>query len=91
MLVFQGPDYWCRRRKNNEAAKKSRDARRMKEGQTANRAANLEQENATLRSEVASLKSEVAKMRLLMLTHPTNGIVKPQPLSIVHEPSSSSD
>ena len=36
--------YWARRRKNNMAAKRSRDARRMKENQVAIRATILEKE-----------------------------------------------
>ena len=36
--------YWARRRKNNMAAKRSRDARRVKENQIAMRAAFLEKE-----------------------------------------------
>ncbi|CAF88395.1 unnamed protein product, partial [Tetraodon nigroviridis] len=38
--------YWARRRKNNVAAKRSRDARRLKENQIAIRASFLEKENA---------------------------------------------
>ena len=40
--------YWCRRRKNNVAAKRSRDARRIKENQITLRAAFLESENKRL-------------------------------------------
>ncbi|XP_076308747.1 uncharacterized protein LOC143224200 [Tachypleus tridentatus] len=58
--------YWERRRKNNEAAKRSRDARRMKEDEIAIRAAFLEQENLKLRIELAALKSETAKLRCLL-------------------------
>ena len=36
--------YWARRRKNNMAAKRSRDARRVKENQIAMRASFLEKE-----------------------------------------------
>lgn len=55
--------YWERRRKNNEAAKRSRDARRAKEDEIALRAAFLEQENLRLRLELASLKTETAKLK----------------------------
>jgi len=45
--------YWARRRKNNMAAKRSRDARRVKENQIAMRAAFLEKEvNAVLKAEL---------------------------------------
>lgn len=42
--------YWARRRKNNMAAKRSRDARRMKENQIALRAGYLEKEVRLLTS-----------------------------------------
>ncbi|XP_076039238.1 uncharacterized protein LOC143024329 [Oratosquilla oratoria] len=58
--------YWERRRKNNEAAKRSRDARRAKEDEIAIRAAFLEQENIKLRVEVASLRSETGKLRCML-------------------------
>ncbi|XP_013782712.1 uncharacterized protein LOC106466940 [Limulus polyphemus] len=58
--------YWEKRRKNNEAAKRSRDARRAKEDEIAIRAAFLEQENLRLRVEVAALKSETVKLRCLL-------------------------
>lgn len=50
--------YWARRRKNNLAAKRSRDARRMKENQIALRAGYLEKENIGLRQELERLKKE---------------------------------
>lgn len=40
--------YWARRRKNNMAAKRSRDARRMKENQIALRAGFLEKEVSSI-------------------------------------------
>ncbi|KAI3365532.1 hypothetical protein L3Q82_010618 [Scortum barcoo] len=49
--------YWQRRKKNNMAAKRSRDARRLKENQITVRAAFLERENAALRTEVAELRN----------------------------------
>ncbi|XP_035515522.1 TEF transcription factor, PAR bZIP family member a isoform X2 [Morone saxatilis] len=50
--------YWQRRKKNNVAAKRSRDARRLKENQITVRAAFLERENAALRTEVAELRKD---------------------------------
>ncbi|KAF1374164.1 hypothetical protein PFLUV_G00246710 [Perca fluviatilis] len=50
--------YWQRRNKNNVAAKRSREARRLKENQITVRAAFLERENAALRTEVAELRKE---------------------------------
>ena len=55
--------YWERRRKNNEAAKRSRDARRQKENEIAVRASFLEQENIQLKLELVQLRSELGSMR----------------------------
>ncbi|CAN9508984.1 unnamed protein product [Ophioblennius macclurei] len=55
--------YWQRRKKNNMAAKRSRDARRLKENQITVRAAFLERENAALRSEVADLRKECGRYK----------------------------
>ncbi|XP_023251319.1 thyrotroph embryonic factor-like isoform X2 [Seriola lalandi dorsalis] len=55
--------YWQRRKKNNVAAKRSRDARRLKENQITVRAAFLERENAVLRSEVAELRKECGRFK----------------------------
>ncbi|XP_053707120.1 HLF transcription factor, PAR bZIP family member a [Synchiropus splendidus] len=58
--------YWARRRKNNVAAKRSRDARRLKENQIAIRAGFLEKENAALRMEVADLRKELGRCKNIM-------------------------
>ncbi len=58
--------YWERRRKNNDAAKRSRDTRRAKEEEIAIRAALLEQENLKLRAQVAVLKNETAKLHFML-------------------------
>ena len=50
--------YWARRRKNNMAAKRSRDARRMKENQIAMRACYLEKESVALRVELERMQKE---------------------------------
>ncbi|XP_063282480.1 thyrotroph embryonic factor isoform X2 [Pelobates fuscus] len=55
--------YWNRRNKNNVAAKRSRDARRLKENQITVRAAFLEKENTALRMEVAELRKELGKCK----------------------------
>ncbi|KAM3863520.1 HLF transcription factor, PAR bZIP family member a [Diretmus argenteus] len=55
--------YWARRRKNNVAAKRSRDARRLKENQIAIRAGFLEKENGALRMEVADLRKELGRCK----------------------------
>ncbi|XP_068785289.1 D site-binding protein [Struthio camelus] len=58
--------YWSRRYKNNEAAKRSRDARRLKENQISVRAAFLERENALLRQEVLAARQELGRYRSLL-------------------------
>ncbi|XP_018421272.1 PREDICTED: thyrotroph embryonic factor [Nanorana parkeri] len=55
--------YWNRRKKNNVAAKRSRDARRLKENQITVRAAFLEKENTALRTEVAELRRDLGKCK----------------------------
>ncbi|BFZ14908.1 hypothetical protein BsWGS_17946 [Bradybaena similaris] len=55
--------YWTRRNKNNYAARRSRDARRVKENQIAMRAAFLEKENTCLREEMIKLQKENAQLR----------------------------
>lgn len=56
--------YWARREKNNVAAKRSRDARRIKENQIALRAAFLETENDSLRGELKKTKKENQDLKL---------------------------
>lgn len=55
--------YWMRRTKNNIAAKRSREARRIKENQIALRAAFLEKENNALKDEVNKIKEENVKLQ----------------------------
>ncbi|KAK9722879.1 Basic region leucine zipper [Popillia japonica] len=61
--------YWARRRKNNLAAKRSRDARRMKENQIALRAGYLEKENLGLRQELERLKKENLMLQNKLANH----------------------
>ncbi|ETE70618.1 Hepatic leukemia factor, partial [Ophiophagus hannah] len=61
--------YWARRRKNNMAAKRSRDARRLKENQIAIRASFLEKENTALRQEVADLRKELGKCKNVLVKY----------------------
>lgn len=56
--------YWARRRKNNMAAKRSRDARRMKENQIAMRAGYLEKEVSLQRLPYQFLKYFMLKVAL---------------------------
>uniref|UniRef100_A0A8C4T0C3 HLF transcription factor, PAR bZIP family member b n=1 Tax=Erpetoichthys calabaricus TaxID=27687 RepID=A0A8C4T0C3_ERPCA len=62
----QDDKYWARRRKNNMAAKRSRDARRLKENQIAIRAGFLEKENTALRQEVADLRKELGRCKNIL-------------------------
>ncbi|CAI4222824.1 unnamed protein product [Auanema sp. JU1783] len=59
--------YWERRKKNNDAAKRSRDHRRMKEDEIASRAACLEQDNIRLRSELEQLRNETEALRSIIV------------------------
>ncbi|XP_042210497.1 uncharacterized protein LOC121858259 [Homarus americanus] len=59
--------YFERRKRNNLAAKKSRDARKQREDQVAIRATYLEKENAILRAQVATLREEATSLRNLLL------------------------
>jgi len=54
--------YWERREKNNVAARRSREARRLKENQIALRVAHLERENDGLRKKVESAQFENTKL-----------------------------
>ncbi|XP_033742026.1 thyrotroph embryonic factor-like [Pecten maximus] len=56
--------YWNRRKKNNVAAKRSRDARRIKENQIAMRASFLEKENDILKQELEKMKKENTKLKI---------------------------
>lgn len=58
--------YWERRRKNNEAAKRSRDLRRQKEDEIAVKATVLEQENLKLKAQVTILKAELSKLHFML-------------------------
>ena len=59
--------YWAKRCKNNEAAKRSREARRLKENQIAMRARFLEEENTALKGEVEHLKKENSDLKQMMM------------------------
>ncbi|XP_067140607.1 transcription factor ces-2-like [Centruroides vittatus] len=59
--------YYERRKRNNVAAKKSRDARKAREDEIALRACFLEKENAILRAQVATLREEAHSLRQLLL------------------------
>ncbi|KAI4822138.1 hypothetical protein KUCAC02_007700 [Chaenocephalus aceratus] len=58
--------YWSRRKKNNVAAKRSRDARRLKENQITVRASFLERENAALRQQVSELRKDCGRCKTVL-------------------------
>ena len=55
--------YWERRRKNNVAAKKSRDARRVRENQLKVKVICLEKANAALKAQIRSEREENKQLR----------------------------
>ncbi|XP_016149279.1 hepatic leukemia factor-like [Sinocyclocheilus grahami] len=68
-ISAQDDRYWARRRKNNFAAKRSREARRVKENQIAIRAGFLEKENVALRQEVADLRKELGCCKNILVKY----------------------
>lgn len=62
-MEMKDEKYWARRRKNNMAAKRSRDARRLKENQIAMRANFLEKENDALTSELQKAQAVVEALK----------------------------
>ncbi|XP_044038484.1 TEF transcription factor, PAR bZIP family member b isoform X3 [Siniperca chuatsi] len=58
--------YWSRRKKNNVAAKRSRDARRLKENQITVRASFLERENTALRQQVAEMRKDCGRCKNIL-------------------------
>ncbi|KAJ8309253.1 hypothetical protein KUTeg_014127 [Tegillarca granosa] len=59
--------YWDRRRKNNEAAKRSRDARRAKEDEIAIRAALLEAGKSKTSSRSGSIKNRDSEIKMYFI------------------------
>lgn len=55
--------YWSRRKKNNVAAKRSRDTRRLKENRIVIAASYLEKENEMLRNQLEEHKNEMLKLK----------------------------
>lgn len=62
----QDDKYWSRRKKNNVAAKRSRDARRLKENQITVRASFLERENAALRQQVSEMRKDCGRCKNIL-------------------------
>ncbi|KAG5881287.1 hypothetical protein JTB14_010181 [Gonioctena quinquepunctata] len=62
----EDPSYLEKRKKNNEAAKRSRDARKAKEDEIAIRCAFLEQDNMKLKFTLAALSNEVNRLESMV-------------------------
>ncbi|XP_070169079.1 transcription factor ces-2 isoform X1 [Polyergus mexicanus] len=59
--------YFERRKRNNQAAKKSRDARKIREDHIALRATMLEHENAILKAQIVTLREEAQSLRHMLI------------------------
>ena len=66
ILAMREEGYWERRRKNNLSAKRSRDARRLREKQTQKRATFFEEENLRIRAKINALEDENHRLRRLI-------------------------
>ncbi|RNA26882.1 D site-binding [Brachionus plicatilis] len=64
--------YFERRKRNNVAAKKSRDARKQREDEIAIRASFLEKENSILKAQLQTLKDEAQQLRILLTQKKAN-------------------
>lgn len=64
--------YFERRKRNNVAAKKSRDARKQREDEIAIRASFLEKENSILKAQLQTLKDEAMQLRTLLAQKKSN-------------------
>ena len=58
--------YWERRQRNNIAAKRSREAKRVREIQIAKKTAALEKENASLKKQVKKLKADIKRAEKML-------------------------
>ncbi|CAG9762407.1 unnamed protein product [Ceutorhynchus assimilis] len=70
-IKAQDEEYLEKRRKNNQAAKRSRDARRNKQDEIAIRASFLEQENIMLKYKVKSEIEDLERLRQMELASST--------------------
>ncbi|XP_043079269.1 cell death specification protein 2 isoform X2 [Puntigrus tetrazona] len=70
--------YWVKRKKNNEAAKRSREKRRLNDFMLEGQLMALSEENAQLRAEVLSLQYHMGVGRGLDVSHP----IVPSPIHL---------
>jgi len=59
--------YWDKRKKNNESAKRSREARRRQESVLAKHLAGLEQEYVKLKADIVVFSNEIEQIRLYLM------------------------
>ena len=69
--------YFERRKRNNVAAKKSRDARKQREDEIAIRASFLEKENSILKAQLQTLKDEAQQLRILLAQKKSSSLGAP--------------
>ena len=62
-VIKKDDKYWERRRKNNLAAKKSRDSRRIRENQMRLRVLCLENANQMMKEELERKDAEIARLK----------------------------
>jgi len=70
--------YYERRRRNNLAAKRSRDMRKNREDQVTIRANYLEKENSVLRAQVSTLRDEAFALKQMLLHKQASAILRTQ-------------
>ena len=68
MKPIKDAAYWERRRRNNLAAKRSRDAKKTKETENAIRVTIRQQENEELKVQIKEVKNEIEKLKGLILS-----------------------
>lgn len=68
MKPLKDSAYWERRRRNNAAAKRSRDAKKTKETENAIRVTILQEENEKLKVQIGEVKKEIEKLKGLILS-----------------------
>ncbi|KAH0952970.1 hypothetical protein HN011_010858 [Eciton burchellii] len=61
--------YFQKRKRNNQAAKRSRDARKIREDHIALKAKMLEHENTILKVQIATLREEAQSLRYILIKH----------------------
>jgi len=62
------PEYWDKRQRNNEAAKRSRENRRQKELEIVDKAKNLNEENESLQNRIKELEAKNSYLEQLLST-----------------------